>query len=184
MIARQQHLRHGVPAVDRRPRIARRAELAIEKGIAVRALVVGHRAGEKTHCRVNDRERGWLTAAEHEVTERDFFGRQMIGDALIHILVVATEKRQLLSGGVTDGVGLREAAATRREQHDRSDGAKRLDGLEEWIWLHDHSRAAPVRVIVDGAVAIVGVITQVDDLVRDAPGRGGWERRVRDRRLA
>ena len=40
-------------------------------------------------------ERGRLAAAEHEVAERDFLGGQMVGDALIDVLIVAAEEREL-----------------------------------------------------------------------------------------
>ena len=40
-------------------------------------------------------ERGRLAAAQHEVADRELLGGQMLGDTLVHVLVVAAEQRDL-----------------------------------------------------------------------------------------
>src|SRR5204862_7616870 len=92
-----------------------------------------------------------------------------------HILVVATEDGQLRATGIADCVARLEAATTRREQQDRWRRAQRLDGLEERVGLHDHAWSATIWIIVDGAMPVVGMIAQVDDLI-DQASRGGSAR--------
>src|SRR5439155_12098100 len=158
-------------AIHWRSRVARRAEIAIEERIAVRALVIGHRAGKQSGGGVDNRQRGRLATTQYEITDGDFLGGQMVGDALIDILIMATQESQLSTGGVADGVSLREVTAAWRQQDDWRLRRKRLDRLEEWIGLHDHPRSAAIRVIVDGAMTIVREVSQVDDLVDNAPRR-------------
>ena len=55
----------------------------------------------------------------------------MIGDALVDVLVVAAEQRELGAGREAHRVGVREAPPARRHQHDRRRRAERFDRLEE-----------------------------------------------------
>jgi len=84
--------------------------------------------------------------------------------------------------------GLVEAAAARREQHDRvtSAGSIRqhaLDRLEERLRHHHHAGAAPERRVVDAAVAVVAEVTQVVDVdARQAGIDGAPDDPFRERR--
>src|SRR5687768_15820993 len=111
VVTGQQHLRDTVPAVVRRPRVARGAEPAVPEGIAPGTVEVRHRAGQEAHRGIDDRERGRLPAAQHEVAKRDLVGREVVGDALVDVLVMPAEKRHLLASGEPAGVGLAEDAS-------------------------------------------------------------------------
>ncbi len=107
---------------------------------------------------------------KHEVAERQLFGGEKVGDALVDILVVAAEQRQLGAGGEANRVGLRESPAARRHEHDRRRHSQRVDGLEERLGLHDHPGAAAVRIVVDRAMAVVREIAKIDDAIVDSAG--------------
>ena len=79
--------------------------------------------GQQAHGRIDDREGGGLAAAEHEVAERELLGGEVLGDALVHVLVVPAEDGELVAGGEAHGVGLREAPTARAHQHDGRRGA-------------------------------------------------------------
>src|SRR5690349_17315036 len=100
----------------------------------------------------------------------------MIGDALIDVLVVATEDGELVTCGESLGVGMGKYFSARREQNDRRLRAQRFDGLEEGAGLHHHPRTAAVGIVVDGAMLVVGELTQIDDVVRHAASgdRSRW----------
>src|SRR5438094_9866916 len=92
MIARKQNLGHGMSAIHGRPRVTRRAELAIEERITIRALVIRHRTSEQSRRRVNDRQCGRLAAAQHEISDREPTGGKMTSPSPIAILVVDTQE--------------------------------------------------------------------------------------------
>src|SRR5688572_7708451 len=100
----------------------------------------------------------------------------MIRDALIDVLVVAAQDRELRHRGEPDGVRLHEASAARAHQHDRPGGSERIDRFEERLRLHHHPRPAAVRIVVDSAMTVVGEVAQVEDAVLHLPCRGGARR--------
>ena len=116
-----------------------------------------------------DRQRRRFAAAQDEIAERDLLGGEVVGDALVDVLVMAAEERELLEPRETLGVGVARTAAARREEDDRGLRADRLDGLEERRGLHHHARAAAVGRVVHGAVLVVRVVAQVDELVAYQP---------------
>src|SRR3954464_12195688 len=125
-------------AVYGRTCVARSAELAIEERITVSALMIRHRPGKEPHGRIDDRERRRLSSAQNEVPEGNFLGGEMIRDALVDVLVVSAQNRELRARRVPKGVRLLEMAAAGREQDDRRRGSERIACLEEGIGLHDH----------------------------------------------
>ncbi len=84
--------------VFRGTRIARRAQPSAEERIRARAIDVGHCTWKQTDCRIDDREGGCLATAQDKIAQGDFLCRQMISDALVDVLVVATEQRELFAG--------------------------------------------------------------------------------------
>src|SRR5215216_235946 len=100
MVSRQQHLWNVVPTKRWRSGVAWRAEPALVKGVAARAVEIGHRAGQQPDGCIDDRQGGGLAATQHEVSERDLFGCQMFGDSLVDVLVVPAEQREGLTAGV------------------------------------------------------------------------------------
>ena len=134
--------------------------------------MVAHRAGEQADRCVDHGQRRRFAAREHEVAKRQFFGGEVIGDALIDVLVVATEDRQLCSGRESHSVGLLETAPARAHQHDGRHNAQRLDRLEERTGLHHHPRAATVWRVVHRAMPIMGEVAQVHDVIRHGTGSG------------
>src|SRR2546423_925306 len=101
------------------------------------------------------RQRRRPPSSEHEIAERYFLGREMIGHTLIDVLVGPAQQRQLFAARVVLGVRVREWPAPRRKQNDRRFRPDRFDRLEKWIGLHHHSRAAAVGRVVDCAMLVV-----------------------------
>ena len=97
--------------------------------------------------------------------------RRVFGDALVHVLVVPTENRQLGALRITTSILLGELAPARRQEHDRTRRLQRIDGLEERLRLHHHPRSAAIRHVVDAAVAVGRVLAQVVDGDLDQAGR-------------
>src|SRR6266550_524847 len=88
VITREQNIRDPVAPKFWRPRVTRRAQTATEERIGSRAFEIRHRAWKQANCRVHDGERGGLATAQHKIPERNFFGREIIRDALVDVLVV------------------------------------------------------------------------------------------------
>ena len=130
--------------------------------------MIAHRAGQQPHRRVDDRERRRLAAAQHEVAERDLLGREMVGDALVDVLVVAAEQRELSASPRIAPRRPARSVARGVSSTIGPVGAERFDRLEERLGLHHHPGAAAVRIVVDRAMAVVRVVAQVDDAVLDA----------------
>ena len=115
-----------------------------------------------------------LSASHHEVANGQLVGGQMVGNALVHILIVAAQQREGLAFGEPRGVRLIEPPPARGQQDDRTAlGLEGVDRLEERVGLHDHARAAAVRVVVDGAMAVVRVVAEIDNLILYGAGDGG-----------
>src|SRR5256714_1762347 len=100
----------------RRARVARRREAALPERITEGAIVVAHRARKQPHRRVDDRQRGGFATGEHEVAQGELLGREMLGDALVHVLIVSAQDRELVARGEAYRIGLREATAARTHQ--------------------------------------------------------------------
>src|SRR6185312_392437 len=107
----------------------------------------------------------------------------MIGDALINVLVVTAQQRELGAGRKSHRIRLVEAAPARRQQHNGSARAECIDGFEERIRFHHHSGTATIWIVIHRAVTIVREITQVDDIVLHGTSRSGARRNAeRERR--
>src|SRR5688500_18042836 len=102
----------------------------------------------------------------------------MIRDALVHVLVVTAEKRELRAFGESHGVGVRKRLAARRQQHDRRRRSDCLHCFEEWSGLHYHAGAAAIWSVIDCTMPVVRVVAQIHDVVFDPA------RRLRARRNA
>ena len=111
MVAGHEDVGHGEAAIDGGSRVAWRAQATGPVGVGACAVHVRHRAFEESDGCVDDDERGGLTAAQDVVADGDFFGGEVVGDALVDVLVVAAEDREGVTGGVAYGVGVRERAA-------------------------------------------------------------------------
>ena len=93
----------------------------------------------------------------------------MIGDALVDVLVVAAEQRELLASCEAHGVRVRELLSARRQEDDRRLGAERLDRLEERRGLHHHARRRRRTEVVHRAVPVVRVVAQIHELYDTSP---------------
>jgi hypothetical protein len=102
-------------------------------------LVVAEGAGEQPHHRIEDTQRRRLSARQHEVSEGDFLGGQMVRHALVDILVVAAEQRQFLPERPAHRVIVGKTPAACREQHHRPGRrTERLHRLEKRLRLEHH----------------------------------------------
>src|SRR4051812_42028819 len=106
----------------------------------------------------------------------------MIGDALVYILVMTAKQRELIAFRVSHGIRMRELTPAGGKQNDRSFRANCLDSFEKRTRLHDHSCAATVRIIVNGSVLVVRVLSQIDEIVLHTPRRGSARRNAQSER--
>ncbi len=185
VVAGAEDVGHRVPAVLGRAGVRRCGEEAVVvEGVVHRRVVVSHGAGQEPHDGVGDRERADLATREDEVAERDLLCGQMIGHPLVDVLVVPAQERELGCDRQPHGVVVAERASAGGEEHDRTLGREVVDRLEERLGLHDHPGAAPVGDVVDGPVAVVRVLAQVDEPVLDqARFRGARRNRQPERAL-
>src|SRR5215208_432286 len=95
---------------------------------------------------------------------------------------MTAQECELSSSGKAKCIALSELSAARREQYDWCARANRLDHLEEWTRLHHHAGPAAVRIVVDGTMAIVREITEIDHGVEDAAGFSSPSRNAETKR--
>src|SRR4051812_34865469 len=106
----------------------------------------------------------------------------MIGNSLIDVLVMPTEKSELLALRKAHCIAMRENTTPRREQNYWGSRVQRLDRFEERLRLHDHTSATAVWCVVDRAVLVVGEVAQVDEIVSDTSSRGSTGRDTQPKR--
>jgi len=84
MVAAEQHVGHGVPAVLARPGVLGKLEPAVLLGerVVLAALLVSQHVGDQANDAVDHRHRRHLAAVEHIVSDGNLRGLQDVGDPL------------------------------------------------------------------------------------------------------
>ena len=135
--------------------------------------MIAQHARKQPHDGVGHHQGRRLAAGQHEVADGDLLGGEVVGDALVDVLVVAAQKRQRRLEGEAHGVRVSEEPASGGEQHHRPGRFEGIHRLEERLRFHHHPAATTIRRVVDGTVGVAGEIAQVDDAVFDRPSPRG-----------
>ena len=100
------HLRDVAPAPARRARVVRMVEHAGRERILRHRLLIPDDAGHQPHHRVDEHERGQLTARQHVVTNRNLVGHERVDHALVDPFVAPAQHDDVLetTEALRDGV--------------------------------------------------------------------------------
>jgi hypothetical protein len=85
-------------------------------------------------------------------------------------MTVLAEDRELSAGCITTCIVLRKLPTAWREQNDRTGWLQRVDRFEKWLGLHHHPRPTAIRSVIDGSMAVVREVSQVNDPILDGAG--------------
>ena len=99
MVAFAQHGGYLRAAELRGPRVLRRPEDALVKGVAGHRLPIAHDAGQHPAEGLDEDQRRQLAAVQHVVADADLIGDQGAAHAFVHALVPGTDDDQTLFGG-------------------------------------------------------------------------------------
>src|SRR2546423_8717471 len=113
VVSGEQDIRDRMAAIFWWARVTRRAKAPTKERVGAGAIEVGHGAGKQTHRSVNYRQRGGLPSTQDEIAERYLLRSKMVGDALVDVLVVPAEERELLARRETLGIRMRENPSAR-----------------------------------------------------------------------
>src|SRR3989475_8820329 len=91
MVTAQQYVGDRHPAILRRPGVTRRRQQAVVVRVRRRRFVVPTRDSMEAYYPVEDTLRRRFPTRQHEVSDRDLFGPQAVGHALVYVLVVAAQ---------------------------------------------------------------------------------------------
>ena len=128
VVARQQHLRHLVPAPVERARVVRVLGRPLERlaeRLLHRALLVAERARQLADHRVGHHHRRQLAARQHVRPDRHHVGGEVLVHALVEALVAPESSVSAGSAGQLGGERVVELAPGRR-QRDRPVRRRRL----------------------------------------------------------
>ena len=156
-----QHLGHRPSPELRRPGVLRVLEQPVGEGLLHRGCVVAHDPGQQAGHRLDDQERAGLAAGEHDVADGDLAVAEVVGDALVDAFVPAAQQGEAVTGGQLAGHRLVEPSAAGGEQQQRTRRVRRLHGREDRLRPHHHPGPTAERRVVDGAVAVVGVVARI-----------------------
>ena len=121
-------------------------------------------------------ERAELAARQHVVADRELLVDRELDHALVDALVAAAHEHEVRQRRELAHARLGQRRARGRQQDAMRARASACaapppgDRGEQRLGLHHHARAAAVRRVVDGAVAIGREVARVDRLDRDRPG--------------
>ena len=164
MIAAQKHGRHVHAAIARRTRVLRIFEQpVVAEALVDGAHVVAENAGNETHDGVDDDHGGELPRGEHVIAEGNAFVCQCVG-AFVYALVMPADEHQPILRREALRDLLRERHTRRRKEYDMGLRALRGDGIvgfEDGRACHKKALAAPIRIVVGRAMAVVRPVAQV-----------------------
>jgi hypothetical protein len=167
VITRQQHIGNAFPAVFGWSRVLRVLKKAgCVRVVGDRFLAMTHGTGQEPDDGVDDYEGRNLPSSEDIIPNTDFFCGKRCAGPFIDAFIPAADKYDVLVSGQPFGVTLAIGVALGREYDDGSirwwtDGIK---GFKQWFGAHDHAWAAAEGRIIDGAMAVVGVVAEIVNL--------------------
>src|SRR4030042_2866864 len=122
------------------------------------------------HC-IHDHHRRQLPTSQYVVANADLVRYQVFYHPLVHSLIMSADEDELFLSRQLTGDPLGEESALRGEKDDgeRSDFGIRLLDLaldrlhrgENRLWLHYHTGAAPIGVIIHYVVLIGGIVAYI-----------------------
>ena len=136
----------------------------ILEGVAQGALLVSDGSRQQTHHGIGDDRGRQFAAREHIVTNGDFLGNQVLANAVVHTLVVATQDHDVLLERQGIGHGLVELLTVGRGKDDfiiLALAFQLLHATPHGLNLHHHARLATKGVIIHLAVLAQAPVAQV-----------------------
>ncbi|SKZ04645.1 Uncharacterised protein [Mycobacteroides abscessus subsp. abscessus] len=121
---------------------------------------------DEPHGRLDHCHRGHFATDQHEVAEGNLFDadtpRDVVEDALVDSLVPPACEHEMLFAAVALRGFLPERNSRGRRDHEEGPiGTHLVEAGSPDLGFHHHARSATVRRIVDGAVHVVGPVTQI-----------------------
>ena len=135
---------------------------------ARRPEALRNRAGRVTHCSVtkaryslDHNTRCHLSPAQHDIANADLTIDKMLSYSVIDSFIAPTKQAESIGSRKLVSHRLIERVPTRAEQKERTGWVSGFDGLEDRLSLHNHARAPSERRIVNRAVDVGRLITNV-----------------------
>ena len=179
MVAAYEHWRHALTIELGGAGVLRVLEQATvlggREGLVHVAHLVAQGSGNEPYDGIGHDHSGQLAAREHVVADRQALIGIRIG-ALVDALVTAAHKQQALAFEQALGHMLRKGLAAGGEEHHGGLGTLRADGLDclgNRLDLHEHALPAAIRLVIDGAMAVVRPVAQVIRLKIKKAGLAG-----------
>ena len=120
--------------------------------------------GNDAHDGVGHAGCGQFAAGEHEIADRNLLCDEVLTNAVVDALVVSTENNEVALHREAVGHGLVELFTVGRGENHFvivAFGLERCDAVVDGLALHHHSRKAAIGIVVDAAMFVGGVVTQV-----------------------
>ena len=146
-----------------RPGVLRIFEQTVRKTFLGGGRFLAHHAGQQPHAGIEQRQRGNLAAREHEIAERHLLQPAGLDQPFIDAFETGADNNRAEAVRQFRHAALREPNATGTHQQARARVVRNsVKCACEDISLHDHSGAAAGRGVVDGAMLVGCVRTDVD----------------------
>ena len=164
VVAREEHIGHFPTFVVGRARVDGSSQQVVLEGVAECALFVADGTGNDAHDGVGHAGCSQFAAGEHEIADRNLLRDEVLANAVVDALVVSTENNEVALHREAVGHGLVELFTVGRGENHFvivAFGLERCDAVVDGLALHHHSRKAAVGIVVDAAMFVGGVVTQV-----------------------
>jgi hypothetical protein len=126
-----------------------------------RAGLVTHCAFTKTRDRFDYNTSGNLSPAENDISDADLTIHEVLSHSVVDSFVAPTEQAESVSSRNLISHRLIEGFPARPEQEERTNRVSGFDGLEDRLRLHDHAGAPSEWRIVNGAVDVGRLISNI-----------------------
>ena len=164
MVAAAQHVGHAQPPVLDGAGVLRIFEQVFGKALLHERLRREH-AVDIPRDAVDHHHGGEFAPREHIIADGQLLVEKEVDRPLIHPLVVPAEQNEVLLADEIEHALLTERSALGREVDAAGGmiGVDRLDGAAHGLRHHHHARAAAEGIVVALAVAVLGIVAQIDD---------------------
>ncbi len=161
---REEHVGHTPAFVFRRAGVNGCGKEVVLEGVRKGALLVANNARDEAHDAVRHHRRRQFATRQDIVADGHFLRYQVLTNAVIHTLVVATKDDDVLLHRECVGHGLVELLTVGRGEDYLIVLTLRLErrnAIVDGLALHHHARKAAKRIVVHTAVLVLRVIAEV-----------------------
>lgn len=164
VVAREEHVGHFPTFVVGRTGVDGSCQQVVLEGIAECALFVADGTGNDAHDGIGHAGSGQFATGEHEIADRNLLCDEVLANAVVNALVVSAENNEVALHREAVGHGLVELFTIGRGENHFvivAFGLERCDAVVDGLTLHYHSCKAAVGIVVDAAMFVSSIVTQV-----------------------